>query len=155
MRCVGQRHWTCMRGAWLGLVGFVAIFAGCSSDPILTVDVKTDYAPVVDFAHVQTEVASVPFTSTAAMGMVVPDDAHAGMHYVDGVRIAEVHGLVAGDRYVRVSLLRADGAIVASRTTQLHFESSFALTVVLSRSCGSVVCPPAGGDATLTSCFGG
>jgi hypothetical protein len=138
--------------AWLACAGL--LLGACSATPRLTVDVKTDYLPTTEFVRVQTELSPTAFASAGASGTVRTDPVHASARYLDGVRVAELDGVV-GDSWIRVSLQRADGAIVAQRTVSLHTDGNYALVVPLSRSCGGVTCPPAGGDAALSTCSGG
>lgn len=131
-----------------------ALLAACSATPRLTVDVKTDYLPTTDFVRVQTELSPTAFAGAGTTGTVRTDAVHAGARYLDGVRVAELEGVV-GDTWIRVSLQRADGAVVAQRTVSLHTAGNYALTVPLSRSCGGITCPPAGGDPAQSTCSGG
>lgn len=142
------------RNAWTWVWAALALLAGCSATPHLTVDVKTDYLPTSEFARVQTEVSATDPSLGGTTSTLHTDPVHAGARYLDGVRVAELEGVV-GDRWVRVSLQRADGSIVAQRTVALHTDGNYALTVPLSRSCGGVTCPPSGGDPALTTCSGG
>lgn len=131
------------------------LLTGCAATtPTLSIDVRTDLAPVGEFARVQTEVSTTPFTSAGVTGTVRTADAQPGAAYLEGVRVAALEGVV-GDSWVRVSLLRADGTLLVQRTVALQTSGSYLLTIVLARSCAGVACPPLGGDAALTTCSGG
>jgi len=131
--------------------------SGCKSTIDLTVDLKTDLRPGAEVATVRTELADVPI---AAAGAATPlrsarVDVTAADDLVTGRRVAELGDLTAGDWYLRVSLLGSSGAIVGARDVSLHVAASHAVTVVVTRDCGSLRCPVMGGDPMLTSCVGG
>jgi hypothetical protein len=131
----------------------VAVAAsGCAAPTGLTVDVRTDYQPSVDFSAVQTEVSAHPFVSPAPDGSITSHPAALG-DYARGVRVDERPAIASGDWYVRVTLLASSGARVAQRTVAVHVTGRRSLTVVLARSCASVTCPST--DPALTECSGG
>ncbi|MEZ4337536.1 MAG: hypothetical protein R3B82_13030 [Sandaracinaceae bacterium] len=106
------------------------LLTGCATETLLVVDVRTDFVPGVEFTLVQTEVAGGPTVRT-------PADANAD--YVASQRAAEVTGLAEGMQRVTVSLFD-DGRLVTTRDVLVEVRGSVAVTVLLSRDCGGVVC---------------
>ncbi len=129
---------------------------GCGDDatPSLIVDLKTDLVPVVEFVGASTEVSSAPFVAGAARGPGVEVVVSGDQDFLRGVRIAEIDGLSAGPLYVRVSALAAGGGVVVGRVTSVNLRGRLALTVVLTRTCSGVTCPPEGAP-NLIACHGG
>jgi len=118
----------------------------CSPEGLeLAVDLRTDVVPGVEFTGVRTTIDEETIDHVVV----------AGEDYVTGERIAEVTDLTAGNHRVTVSLLAADGRVLVDRVVDLDLRESFGLTVVVTRSCLTIVCPPSGGDAAATTCFGG
>jgi hypothetical protein len=148
-RGVGTRY------AWCSLPLLLALVSCAPAQNGLTVDVRTDLAPGTDFASVQIEVATRPFTSASAMGMVQPHALVGGEDFLRGERVAELPTLAPGDYYVRVSLLDLHGVSVLGRTTELSLVARYSLTVILASACRGVVCPEAGDPPTATECSGG
>ncbi len=125
------------------------LFACGDDGADLVVDLRTDIVPGVELDTVDTLLDPVE-----GGGMrTVPVDSHDDL--VTGARIGEFPGLAPGVHTVRVFLRRADGAVVASRTTRVVVQGDIGLTVVISRACREVVCPATGDAADRTECFGG
>lgn len=130
------------------------VLLGCEEPSTLTVDLRTDLVGGVEFTAVRTDVFAGPVTGSRLGGAERPAFA-AGRRWFDGERVAELSSLSGGDYSVRVQLLRADGTTLAERTVRLAAPRSYALTVVITRTCADVVCPGPSDAAEASSCFGG
>ncbi len=133
------------------------VLASCSTSPIgLTVDVVSDWVPGLDFVAVDTEISSAPFTGPAD-GEVRQEtyDITGSEDFFRGVRVSELEDVGAGRRFVRVSMRDAAGRFIARRTIDLDLTTSFAATVLLTRSCQAVVCPAPAGAPELSECQAG
>lgn len=122
----------------------VGAVAACSpAIPALSVDLKTDLRPGVEFDGVRTTVGTtvVPF-------LVSPSGDFTG-----GVRVAELD-VMPGELDVRVELL-SSGLAVDERVVRVELHGSYALTVVVARTCRSVHCPGPSDLAAQTTCAGG
>lgn len=159
---IGARRWVGARavrlaghvtGAIAAALVLAAAAAGCSSSSGLVIDVRTDFTPGTDFTSVRTEVSRTRFSSPAPEGMVAYH-AVSGGDYERGARVQELADLAPGDWFVRVTLLSASDAGVAQRTVSVRVSGRYAMTVILTRSCTGVVCPPAA-DPSRTECSGG
>jgi len=109
----------------------------------------------VEFSTIRT--ALIPARRDA--GLTAPptrdEPALESVNYLSGVRVAEYDDL-PGAYVVRVELLDSALAVVAQREVLVDLPAHpISVTVLLSRSCGSVVCPFAGGDPLATQCHGG
>lgn len=138
--------------AWLGArwslcviaVGVLALM-GCSSRHEVSVQVRTDFAPGVDFDRVVLERGG----------------AWVAVRYVDAtVRVdrpwvlAEIGDIEPGTRLrLRVSLERS-GEPVYDRTIDARIDTSRVILFVLSSACRVVSCPPED-DPTATECVEG
>ena len=125
---------------------FAALVLLSCSDPgyTLTVDLRTDLVPGLEFTGVRTRVGG----STR--------DRHAGRleNFAEGVRIAEIEGLESGTQTVEVELLDLDGFVAVSRTVRVELFASRGITVVVTRSCAAITCPPTE-SPDLTTCVAG
>jgi hypothetical protein len=138
----------------LALVGFVAgaaLLGACSSGsgPLVTLDVKTDYVPVVDFDRVE-------YSFEGPREARGERAARMGENFGGGVRVAELTNLPVGGYSVRVRL-RKGMATVADQPAWLPLREHprvHSMLVVFTRSCAGVVCPPAS-DPKATACEGG
>lgn len=140
------------RRGWLAW-GAIAAVVGCgeSGGASLIVDVKTDLVPVREFVVVRTEIARraggpVERRADALVTETAP--------WLDGTRVAEVEGIDPGTVRVRVSALAPGGEVVVDRVTVVRLRGRVVTTVILSRSCRGVVCPPDGAPE-LEACAGG
>ena len=126
------------------------LFAGaCTTDGgiVLSVEVKTDLVPGIEFSAVQALL--VDPARTAETPALRGDD------YLDGRRVADFDALVAGSRTVDVALLDASRAVVAERRVQVTLTESLGVTVVVTRDCRGVSCPGVADDPTHVACNGG
>ncbi len=137
--------------AWLGAL----VLAACGSPARLTIDLKTDYVAGAEFSTVRAELSTTPFVGTAPSGTTLATPTRETQRFIDGVRVAEFPGLARGRFWARISLVSADGTVVAQRVTDVQIDGPYALTSVISRDCGGVTCPRAGDDPSLISCNGG
>jgi hypothetical protein len=134
------------------LVLLVVGLLGCSAETVeLQVDLRTDYAPGVEFDRVQTSVDDgEPFEAVAL------DERGAASEYLRGIRVAEIDGLSPGRHELRVALARSeDGTVVAARELVVRLDASTTVTVTLARSCEAVECPGPGDDPSATVCVAG
>lgn len=122
----------------------------------LSVDLKTDLIPGVEFYGVRTSVTAIG-EDGMLMGATRSADALAmrGVDFFRGRRVAEVGDMSVGDYLVHVALVRQGGAVVVERSVRVRVVESVALTVVITRSCRSVLCPRPTDDPAATTCVGG
>lgn len=138
------------------LVLLLILSVGCSAEPIeLTVDVRTDYLPLGDFDLVETELSRTPFDPSQPAGPdALPMAVRISDDFFRGSRVAEIGDAPSGRSFVRVRL-KHRGAIIAQRVVDLKLDQSYALTVVMTRSCREVTCPRPGDPAEHTACLNG
>lgn len=142
-------------GTRLGLCCATAFFAlellACDTaevEPILQVDVKTDYIPGEDFDSIRVEIGNGDLR--ANLEHIVD----LGGDYVRGRRIGSAQ-VSEGDIAVVARMIQ-NGGIVVSREVLVSVRGDVsAATIVITRNCGNVECPAVGGDAVLRSCYGG
>ena len=128
------------------LVATGAIALGCSPTTApLTVDVKTDVVPGIEFTGVRTEILDT--TGGARAHAEIP--AYRDEDWIHGRRAAELEGLERGTYVVRVALVRVDGTEVVSRRASVHVGGRTSVTMVITRDCPGVAC------ATGQTCSGG
>ena len=138
---------------WLSFavaIGATATFAascGGATTYALSVDLRTDLVPGVEFGRVVTEVDDGLTTDHGA--------SEPASDYVAGTRIADFGDLAEGSPLVRVQLLAIDGAPLVSRLSRIALKKDYALTVVVTRSCAGVTCPLPDGDPAATTCVAG
>jgi hypothetical protein len=135
----------------LGLVVLSVVAACGPGAPTLYVDVRSDLlaGTEVDAARVELLRGDdpTPFrTTTEALNTV--HDLFAG------TRVAEFGDLEKGRHLVRVEMLFG-GAVVVRSTAAVMVEGDTAITLVLTRSCGTVSCPGLGDDAGALACLAG
>ncbi len=124
--------------------------AACDGDePLLVVDLKTDFVPGVEFQRVRT----VLVAGSGGLDRSTDEPAAVGDAFVSGRRIAEIGGLSAGNIEMRVELLREDGGVVAVRPVRVDYSGRLAVTVLITRDCAGVVCPAPDGDSSATACL--
>ncbi|GAB5545379.1 MAG: hypothetical protein SangKO_051390 [Sandaracinaceae bacterium] len=135
-----------MRGCLAVL--FALWLLGCGSEGVLVVSLRTDYGA-------QTEVRLVSLTLSGPGETVereLPID--AGADLLEGIRLAEIDGLTAGEHALTVRLVGASGRAFASRDVRLRVQGGAkAVTVLITRDCAGVVCPA--GDPALSACLDG
>lgn len=131
--------------------GLTVGFTGCEAaevQPLLQVDVKTDYVPGEDFDSIRVELGR---------GDVRVDLEHIvdlGGDYLRGRRIGS--GVVGEGDIDIVARMVQDGNVVTSREVSITVRGAVSVaTIVITRNCGRVECPAVGGDAVLSSCYGG
>ncbi len=135
----------------VALASALALAACEGGQGTLVVQVRTDLAPVVDFASASVRVTPLAGgeTRTADLAAVAARDWGAG------VRVAEL-ALAPGDHRVEVALVDADANLVVGRPVRTAIASGVtAVTVLLTRDCGRVVCPAPGGDPSAIACVAG
>ncbi len=135
----------------------IALAAGCpTAELVVAVDVRTDFAPGVEFVTVRTE-SSTSREDLVAGGasMRVELGAFRGDDFLDGRRVAELSPIAAGSTYIRVSLLDTSGSIVVDRVTVIDVRENTGVVVVLSRRCAGVRCPGPADDPEETTCSNG
>ena len=125
----------------------MTLLGACTEGPpSLEVDLRTDYLPAVDFAEVEVGIEGVP---TEAVHRVSP-----GADYLRGVRVAELDDIPLGGIVVRATLHNSQEArIVERRVALIAREGVNRVTIVITRNCELVSCPPAD-NPTATECLG-
>lgn len=131
-----------------------ALLAACGPDAAaLSVDLRTDLVPSVEFFAVRTEIwratpSGSPLASREA-AVIASNDWYRGR------RVGEFVGLADEDVTVRMTLLGRDGSAVVQRDVRIRLRGSYALTVVMTRNCADVVCPGTGDAPSNTTCVAG
>tara|TARA_B100001750_G_scaffold220434_1_gene208156 strand:- start:2226 stop:4043 length:1818 start_codon:yes stop_codon:yes gene_type:complete len=134
----------------MGVLLCVSCDCGGAGDAELSVDLRTDYAPGIEFDIVRTRLDT---GENEELGAVNTESSIAA--FLGGQRVAEFADVDAGTRRVTVSLVRArDGETIASRDVVVAVEGSVAVTVILARGCEGIECPGAG-DPAATECSAG
>lgn len=128
-----------MRAAAMTLV----LLAGCTSDNVLVVQVRTDLAPGADFDRVEATVDGLTLTTRA-------DEAR---DWGLGVRVVELTR-TEGRRRVHVGAYLGS-ALVVERWVQVDVHGITSSTVFLTRACQGVTCPGPGDPAGATACVAG
>jgi len=134
------------------LLALVLAFA-CSPAAIgLTVDVRTDYHPGLDFTQVVTSLtrAEEGFGGEVREETFVVDGTE---DFLAAVRVAEFGDVVAGAVAVQVRLVDSGGRTIADRRLELDLTSSYAALVLLTSNCAGVECPAPAGNAELSECL--
>jgi hypothetical protein len=129
---------------WLTLVA-------CGDDGVtLSVDVKTDYVPGVEFTRVETtlELGGAERPAIPA-GVSLADD------FIAGVRVAEYDGLIEGEAMLRIGLRNAEGDLVASKSASIPIRGATGATIAITRSCAGVSCPGPRDATDATECING
>jgi len=146
-----------VRRSVAGVLLSVALLVGCGGDELLlNVDVKTDFAPGLEFTQVRTElrrdgdeVGGVTMTQSAVAGAAI------GQDFLSGRRVAEFELSEGGTYLVQASLLGPDGSVLVSRMVRVSVKDTLNVTILLTRSCAGIDCPLPGDDPTATTCYGG
>ncbi len=129
----------------------LAILSGaCASELELSVDVKTDLVPGVEFDRVRVFLnGAMVAEADASLG-----ESDFGESSLTGERVADLSGLEKGEYELRVVLdVPASGA-TQERTVLVDLDESLAVVVVLTRDCRNVACPGDGSPSAI-SCLGG
>lgn len=142
-------------GARRAIVAIALLLASCTPDArTLTVDVRTDWLPGLEFDAVRTTLGTGTgdrFTPSAGTYSVAATDRQ---DFGEGRRVAEINGLEAGQLAVRVELLTG-GATLATRDTIVDLSGSFSLIVLITSSCADVECPGPTDPPENIECNGG
>ncbi len=120
---------------------------------MLIVELRTDLVPEVEFDRVRTELFVEEPSGTGTTARISEVEVLEG-DYSAGIRVAEFDRVEDGAYVVRVQLTDA-GDLVTSRTIRLDVSDTLAIPVVITRSCGGVVCPGPGDSPDAVSCVGG
>jgi alpha-tubulin suppressor-like RCC1 family protein len=125
---------------------------GCTPNPsrIITLDVRSDYAPSRDFDR-------VTYVLSGGVGVDGERAVRAGDDFLGGVRVTEFSLDSEGTYELRVQLERGR-RVVRTRRVRLPLRpedpSVVSVSVVFSRACETVMCPGAGAPQA-TECEGG
>jgi hypothetical protein len=130
----------------LAVVGSATL--GCSGPGPIVVDLRTDFVPIRELVRVETTLSS---DSTSVSVRHASHEVSSSADYLAGVRVAELDGVPNGSYRLDVSLLDAHAAIVATRRVEVTVTGRLAVTVVMTRNCRGVRCPP-DADPDLTEC---
>lgn len=126
----------------------VALGCACGSEPAaleLSVDLRTDFVPSVEFSGVRVELVDEGIQRESLAG---------NESYVEGRRVADIAELPPSERRtVAVTLVGGDGSAVARREVAVAQSDDLAVTVVISRDCLNVTCDAVGG--LVDRCLGG
>ncbi|MEM9862536.1 MAG: hypothetical protein AAF938_13015, partial [Myxococcota bacterium] len=130
------------------LCSALILSCGGGANADLTVNLRSDYVPQVDFTSVRIALRAGDANETVATVPASESD------YTRGEFLTNFGDLKQGDYVVRAELLAEDGRIVGSRSNALTLSQSTAVTLVITQSCRGVECP-GGGDPSFTECSGG
>jgi hypothetical protein len=140
----------CVR-AWALWLAALAL-SGCDGDGIeVIVELRTDYVGRFEVAMAHTRL----FAGDESAPLRDAEEVLPEGDLTSGVRIAELGGLSTGSYRLEVDLVRGDGAVAATRVVRFDAAENRGVTVIVTRSCEAILCPPPGGDAALVSCVGG
>ncbi len=129
---------------------------GCSSNPGMVVDLRTDFVPGVEFHEVRTRVSRGGLPATEAGWTNTELLEHLGINYIDGEHVADYSKIGKGLFAVRVELLDGAGRPVAQGRELVEVKTATqAVTVVITRDCRGVQCPGAGDSPSSVACLGG
>jgi hypothetical protein len=131
----------------------VLLLYGCASDPLrLTVDVRTDYHPGLEFTNV---VSSLSRAGDEGDGEVREESfiVEGSEDFLGSIRVAQFDDALSGPVLLRVRLVDAGGRIVARRRVELVLDQSFSALVLLTRNCAGVECPAPAGSPELSECL--
>jgi hypothetical protein len=122
--------------------------ASCSKGGrAISVDLRTDLVPGVEFGSVVTKIDDAQTVNHGASELP--------SQYIAGTRVADFSELAEGNVLVKVTLLDKEGSELVSRLSRVTIKQDYALTVVVTRSCAGAVCPEPQGDPDLTTCQAG
>lgn len=122
-----------MRQWWIAII--VGLAAGCPDAELgLTVDLKTDFVPGIEFAAVHVQIFRGPPSPGA--DPLATDDRPALLtdDFTTGRRIVE-RTVDRGEHWVQVRLVAADGSPRAEQTTSVRIVGSQHVVIVIARSC--------------------
>lgn len=134
-----------MRGLldWPTGLAIALLVVGCASDGVrLSVDLRTDYAPGVEFDRVEVDIGGE--SETALVG--------ERQDFLHGERVADLR-LAKGLQEGTVRLYTPLGVLLAERGVSIMIDARFGTTITVDRSCEDVACPM--GDLRAVSCLGG
>lgn len=141
----------CVGRALLLSIAALAIGACDGGGFRLTVDVKTDIRPGIEFTAVRT-------TLNDGGGEIGQDETRSAFtrdDFLRGMRVAEFDDVLSGPTRVRVQLLKPDGSVLVERTTLVTITGTTSITVLITSDCIDVECPLEGDAAGLTECLAG
>lgn len=143
-------------GRSVALASMLLLAQACGEPAELTVDLRTDWKPFVEFDAIETRLSRVPFgEADESQIRRIRSEVRPGDDFLVGTRVAELDHVELGRSFIRVALLDARGGLVADRTVDLVLQESFALTVVITRNCRDLFCPGPGDAEELTACLDG
>lgn len=130
--------------AWLAAF---SVLAACSNNGSeISVTLRTDYVPQVEFDEVRV------FLAMDGGREEVLSQSARSLDYVQGQRIVTFEDIVPGDYRLRAQLHRGN-VIVGSRSVGFSPTQDTNATLIVTRSCEGVMCP--GADPMATECSGG
>lgn len=109
----------------------------------LSVDLRTDYLPGIEFDRVEVDIGG---ESNEAV-------ADRSQDYLRGVRVADLR-VAKGLQEGTVRLFTPRGVLLAERRVSVSVTSRFGITITVDRNCEDVLCPN-GTDLRAVSCLGG
>jgi len=141
------------------LISALSIVAlGCGDDddvPALIVDVRTDFRPGIEFARVRVEAGPADGSESPRSAEIAVDVSDAD-DWLGGRRVSELTGVPPGDIRAVATLLLADGAVVGRQQVRIGYAGvTRGVTLVITRDCFGVTCPPAGGAPAMSACLSG
>lgn len=130
---------TPMRWCHAVFVTLVTLTACDGADPLWSIDLRTDLAPVTEFVGVQLTVHAADDPDGPAL-FESERIASRADDYVEGQRIASVPDPPTEQVLLTVALVDGDGAAVATARQLLVPPRNGATVVLVTRSCRSVAC---------------
>ncbi len=148
-----RRGWEVL--ATLTLAGWVAGCGQAEQRRVLAVDLRTDYVPGTEFASVRAELELVSTDGGPSSRITNEVPVRLGDDFTRGSRLTDFIVAEPGTYSLTVTLLQLGGELVAQRSVRLQVRSGRKVTVVVTRSCATVRCPPDDGPVEATACVGG
>lgn len=121
----------------------LALAACDAAPPFLSVDLKTDLRPGIEFTSVTTAVLD----DEVRLPVSTRDD------FFGGQRVGEFELAAGGEVRVLVELLDADSEVIARRSAVARVSGATSITILITSDCVGVECP-GDGAPELTECLG-
>jgi hypothetical protein len=128
----------------------VVLALGCTSGPVLYVDLHTDFNPGEEVDLVYVTISSDRAARPAELYVSLPPEETT----LAGFRLSDVRGVPPGTLSVHGELYRR-GVFVTSTSLRVYdFESQSTAPLLMTRGCAGVVCPLDGDPRDATTCVG-
>ncbi len=138
-----------MRGvSWMLLVSLALAAAGCGSDAMLVVRVRTDFVAVREVTEVRVRLLD----EAGSTLRTVTHDVESSSDLLDGTTVAELDALAGPVANLAVTLRGESGTLVERRLVVTVRGATQIVTVVLTRDCFGISCEEATGACLNARC---